>query len=70
MQTMMLMQQARFRAKTAQGRGKVVREQAKTTNKHPLQTEKGNDAPQKEVRKVIADPKPGLTQRYHKSLIV
>ena len=40
MQTMMLLQQARFRAQAAQDRAKTVQDQSKSANKVVLQTRK------------------------------
>jgi hypothetical protein len=52
MQAMMLFQQAKDRAKAAQDRAKASQDQAKVANKVALQTEKENDAPQKEVQEL------------------
>jgi hypothetical protein len=49
MQTMMLFQQAKKRAQAAQDREKAAQDQAKAAKKVALETEKDNDAAQKEV---------------------
>jgi hypothetical protein len=63
MQTMMLQQQARFRAKAAQDRAKTTQEQAKAANMVALQTEKDNDTAQKEVQELqrVMEPKRART---------
>jgi hypothetical protein len=60
MQTMMLLQQARFRAKAAQDRAKTTQEQAKAAN---MVAEKDNDAAQKEVQELqrVMEPKRART---------
>jgi hypothetical protein len=49
LQVMMLFQQAQHRAKTSQDHAKASQDQAKVANKVALQTEKDNDAAQKEL---------------------
>jgi hypothetical protein len=63
MQTMMLLQQARFRAKSAQDRAKATQEQAKSANKVVLQAEKENDASKKEFQELkrVMEPKRART---------
>ena len=50
MQAMMLFQQAKKRAQAAQDRAKAAQDQAKAAKKVALETEKDNDAAQKEVQ--------------------
>jgi hypothetical protein len=59
MQAMMLMEQARFRAKSAQDLTKASQDQAKAANKVALEAEKDNDAAQKEVQELqrVMEPK-------------
>jgi len=56
---MMLLHQARFRAKAAQDRAKAAQDQTKTVIKVALETEKDNDAAQKEVQDLqrVMEPK-------------
>ncbi len=48
-----ILQQARFRAKTAQARAKAVRDQTKVVKKVVLETEKDNDTAQKAVQELL-----------------
>jgi hypothetical protein len=59
MQTMMMFQQVKHRAKTAQDRAKSTQVQTKVTNKVALETEKENDTAQKEVQELqrVMEPK-------------
>jgi hypothetical protein len=59
MQTMMLLQEARFRAQAAQDRAKAAQDQAKAAKKVALEAEKDSDAAQKEVQELqrVMEPK-------------
>jgi hypothetical protein len=63
MQTMMLFQQAKKRAQAAQDRAKAAQDQAKAAKKVALETEKDNDAGQKEVQELqrVMEPKRART---------
>ena len=50
MQTMILFQQAKKRAKAAQDRAKAAQDQARVAYKLPLEAEKENDAVQKKCK--------------------
>jgi hypothetical protein len=59
MQVMILFQKAQHRAKATQDRVKTAQDQAKVTNKLVLQTEKDNEAAQKDVQELqrVMEPK-------------
>ena len=63
MQTIMLLQQARFRAQGAEDRAKASQDQAKTTKKVVLEAEKDNDTPQKGLQELqrVMEPKRART---------
>ena len=60
---MMLFQQAKKRAQAAQDRAKASQDQAKAAKKVALETEKDNDASQKEVQELqrVMEPKRSRT---------
>ena len=64
MQTMMLFHQAKKRAQAAQDRAKAAQDQVKDAKKVVLETEKDNDAAQKEVQELqrVIEPKRARTQ--------
>ena len=61
---MMLLQQARFRAKAAQDHAKAAQDQTRVAYKVALEVEKENDAAQKEVQELqrVMEPKRARTE--------